>query len=76
MYRVSMTPTEIEDVLSFWFGELDATGLASKAPAMRWFKKDPAFDDEVGARSVRSTPASRQGRSARPHRKPARRSRT
>lgn len=45
-----MTPTEIEDVLSFWFGELDATGLASKDTAMRWFKKDPAFDEEVRAR--------------------------
>lgn len=50
MYRVRMTPTEIEEVLSFWFGELDASGLASKETAMRWFKKDPAFDQEVRAR--------------------------
>lgn len=45
-----MTPSEIEEVLSFWFGELDASGFASKDTATRWFKKDPAFDEEVRTR--------------------------
>ncbi|MBX3247818.1 MAG: DUF924 domain-containing protein [Myxococcales bacterium] len=37
--------TEIEDVLSFWLGELDADGLAASEIQARWWKHDPAFDD-------------------------------
>ncbi|MBW2456109.1 MAG: DUF924 domain-containing protein [Deltaproteobacteria bacterium] len=40
-------PPEAEEVLSFWFGALDAEGRASEATAARWFKKDPAFDQEL-----------------------------
>jgi uncharacterized protein (DUF924 family) len=45
-----MTAMEIDDVLSFWFGELSEGGLSSPAAAARWFKKDPAFDEEIRAR--------------------------
>lgn len=33
-----------EDVLSFWFGELDADGRSDEAHTKRWFTKDEAFD--------------------------------
>jgi uncharacterized protein (DUF924 family) len=33
-----------ERVLSFWFGELDAEGLAHPDTQRRWFTKDDAFD--------------------------------
>lgn len=33
-----------ERVLSFWFGELDAEGLAHPDTQRRWFTKDEAFD--------------------------------
>jgi uncharacterized protein (DUF924 family) len=36
-----------EDVLLFWFGSLDAQGLAAAETMKRWFQKDPAFDQEV-----------------------------
>jgi len=39
-----------DDVLSFWFGELGELGLASKAQAERWFRKDPTFDAEIRQR--------------------------
>jgi len=39
-----------EDVLSFWFGELDEHGLASQETSAKWFTKSAAFDDEVRAR--------------------------
>ncbi len=35
---------EIEELLSFWFGELDEHGLADAAHSAKWWKKDPAFD--------------------------------
>lgn len=35
---------EIEEVLSFWFGEQDARGLSDEAHAARWWRKDPDFD--------------------------------
>ncbi len=37
-----MTP---EDVLAFWFGELDASGRADEAHRKQWFATDPVFDD-------------------------------
>jgi len=37
----------IEDVLSFWFGELDAEGRADDAHRASWWKKDPAFDTKI-----------------------------
>jgi uncharacterized protein (DUF924 family) len=37
------TPTK-EDVLAFWFGELDERGLAGEEQSKRWWKKDASFD--------------------------------
>jgi len=39
-----------EEVLAFWFGELDAKGRADQAHAIRWWKKDEAFDREIRER--------------------------
>jgi uncharacterized protein (DUF924 family) len=39
-----------EDVLEFWFGELDAHGRADEAHASRWWQKDAAFDQEIRER--------------------------
>lgn len=39
-----------EDVLTFWFGRLDEHGLATPEASARWWKKDPAFDEEIRAR--------------------------
>ena len=36
-----------ERVLSFWFGELDADGLAQPARSKQWWTKDEAFDARV-----------------------------
>jgi uncharacterized protein (DUF924 family) len=41
---------EVEAVLHFWFGELDARGCADSAHSARWWKKDEAFDAEIGRR--------------------------
>ncbi len=38
------------EILAFWLGELDADGLATPATFERWWKKDPAFDDEIRRR--------------------------
>lgn len=38
---------EIDDVWSFWFGDLDAHGAAAPEVVKRWWTKDPAFDQEV-----------------------------
>lgn len=35
---------EMEDVLGFWFGDLDADGRASDEHRARWWRKDEAFD--------------------------------
>ncbi len=37
----------IDEVLSFWFGELDDQGRADPEKVSRWFKKDPDFDAEI-----------------------------
>jgi len=39
-----------ESVLQFWFGEVDEDGAVSADASARWWKKDPAFDDEIRAR--------------------------
>ena len=39
-----------EDVLSFWLGPLDGSGMASEEVAARWYKKDETFDREVRVR--------------------------
>lgn len=39
-----------EDILEFWFGTLDADGMASKEKSSRWWTKDPAFDAEIRQR--------------------------
>jgi uncharacterized protein (DUF924 family) len=36
-----------EDVLAFWFGELDAGGRADERHRKQWFTSDPAFDEEI-----------------------------
>lgn len=39
-------PTDnFEEVLSLWFGELDANGRADELHTGRWWRRDPAFDD-------------------------------
>ncbi len=41
---------EAQTVLDFWFGPLDEYGLASPERAGRWFRADPAFDEEIRSR--------------------------
>lgn len=41
---------EVEEVLSFWFGDVDAAGFAPGDAVARWWRKDPEFDAEVRAR--------------------------
>jgi uncharacterized protein (DUF924 family) len=36
-----------ERILSFWFGELDADGLALPARSKQWWTKDEAFDGRI-----------------------------
>lgn len=36
-----------KDILKFWFGELDDRGFASEAQSASWWKKDPAFDEQI-----------------------------
>lgn len=36
-----------EEILTFWFGELDELGRASKACQDRWWSKDPALDAQI-----------------------------
>jgi uncharacterized protein (DUF924 family) len=43
-------PEERDAVLSFWFGELSADGLADAEHAERWWEKDAAFDALVRER--------------------------
>ena len=42
--------TDIDEVLEFWFGKLDADGLASDAARSRWYSKNPDFDREIRER--------------------------
>ena len=36
-----------EQVLHFWFGQLDADGFADEEHEARWWRKDPAFDQLI-----------------------------
>jgi uncharacterized protein (DUF924 family)/uncharacterized protein YciI len=36
-----------EEVLAFWFGQLDPAGEADAAHTESWFRKDPAFDQVI-----------------------------
>ena len=36
-----------EELLAFWFGELDADGCADEDHSRRWFMKDAAFDRQL-----------------------------
>jgi len=40
----------IDDVLGFWFGELDESGRVGEAQRRRWFEKDPELDREIRRR--------------------------
>lgn len=40
-------PLPAQAILDFWFGGLDPDGWAPQDRVRRWFKKDPAFDDEL-----------------------------
>ena len=39
-----------QDVLGFWFGELDSLGRASRDRSARWWEKDLAFDARIRER--------------------------
>lgn len=41
---------QIEEVLGFWFGQLDDAGLAAPEHAAKWWAKDDAFDATIRAR--------------------------
>jgi len=42
--------SDCEAVLTFWFGELDARGLADPELERRWFQGGPAFDEAIRER--------------------------
>lgn len=42
--------TRIEEILSFWFGEIDADGLATAEQAKRWFKASAETDNLIRER--------------------------
>ncbi|MBW2464958.1 MAG: DUF924 domain-containing protein [Deltaproteobacteria bacterium] len=46
MANLQALPT-VDEVIEFWFGELDDEGLAAPETRARWFKKDLAFDQDV-----------------------------
>lgn len=46
----AMRANTIQEVLSFWFGELDSQGSASPETAETWRQKDPGFDQEIRER--------------------------
>jgi uncharacterized protein (DUF924 family) len=39
-----------DEILDFWFGQLDEHGCADPEHAARWWKKDAAFDEEIRRR--------------------------
>ncbi|MGB0680777.1 MAG: DUF924 family protein, partial [Polyangiales bacterium] len=41
---------QIEEVLRYWFGEVDAHGRSAPEVAQRWWQKDPAVDAEIRER--------------------------
>jgi uncharacterized protein (DUF924 family) len=50
MNELTDKDSEVEQILQFWLGELDACGRADKAHQERWWVKDPALDAEIRAR--------------------------
>ncbi|RZA12600.1 MAG: DUF924 domain-containing protein [Proteobacteria bacterium] len=42
-----MTEVVAEGLLNFWFGKLDANGVAAEAKQKQWFAKDDAFDKSI-----------------------------
>jgi uncharacterized protein (DUF924 family) len=44
------TQADYEGVLEFWFGPLDARGVASEAKSRAWFEKNASFDREIEQR--------------------------
>ena len=42
--------SDVEEVLGFWFGELDPSGRVDAVHSARWWRKDTAFDQEIRAR--------------------------
>ena len=40
----------IDEIIDFWFGELNDDGQVSEDKRVRWWKKDPAFDDLIAQR--------------------------
>ena len=42
--------TRIEEMLSFWFGEIDADGLAKQEQAKRWFRASAETDKLIRER--------------------------
>lgn len=49
MVDLQALPTA-DEVIEFWFGELDDGGFAAAEVSARWWRKDPAFDEGVTAR--------------------------
>ena len=47
MTNSAAKPVDPEVILTFWFGELDELGRASKACQDRWWSKDPALDEQI-----------------------------
>lgn len=45
-----MLDPRAEELLAFWFGPLDADGIADATHQARWFGGDPAFDEELRER--------------------------
>jgi uncharacterized protein (DUF924 family) len=44
------SPSRPEEVLSFWFGDVDSDGLATEDVSQRWWLKSASFDREVDAK--------------------------
>ena len=42
--------SDVETVLEFWFGSLDARGRADEEHSRRWYEKDAAFDAQIKTR--------------------------
>ena len=42
--------SKVDEVLEFWFGDLDERGIARDATVKRWFVKDAEFDREIEER--------------------------
>lgn len=45
-----MADAGIDDILDFWFGALDEHGCADREHAERWWRRDPAFDEQIRRR--------------------------